>query len=130
MSEPTPFPERKLIENEMVFRRFNEGVQDSLSTLKKIAKEDGQEHLVKDTNLTMHFYCECADEDCRERIIITSSYYDRIHKNRKRFIVKKNHEVVSVEKVVGRETDYNIVEKYNILTKEPASLNRTDLENN
>ncbi len=130
MTDSTATPEQQLVENEVVFREFNEGVQKGFNRLKKIAKEDSQEYLVHDTsNIPIHYLCECADENCQKRIVIKPSVYDRIHKNRKRFIVSIDHDVPSIEKIVHKEPNYFVVEKHKIVHTEHATLHKTDIDN-
>ena len=130
MPDLISYHEEKLVENEMVFREVNESVQKNFDKLIEIAKEDNQESLVQYSDDPMHYYCECADENCHERIIIAPSEYSSIHENRKRFVISKNHEVPSIEKVVIKKPDYFVVEKNNILSeKQPMSLNPTDVDN-
>lgn len=129
MSNSTSSSENNLTENEMVFRNLNEGAHKSLEQLKRMAKEDGQEYLVHDTDTPMHYYCECADENCHKRLVIKPSEYTRIHSNRKHFIVSKEHDIPSIEKIVGKKAGYYIVEKYKLPRNTPTSLNETDVDN-
>jgi hypothetical protein len=95
----------------------------------KIHRDDGDLDLVHDDILLLHFKCECSDENCSVRIPLKLSEYRRIHTNRNAFIVKKDHQVDKIEKVIKKEDEYNIVEKKNS-TKEPGDiLNNTTIDN-
>lgn len=95
--------ERRLIENEVILRKHNEAA-------KKAVKEDFSPE--KQKNLVLHFYCECSDLSCKERILISVHQYDQIHRQRDQFIIKIGHEVPKVESVVEKTKKFLIVEKY------------------
>lgn len=124
-----PISERRQIENEMIFRRANEKISDGLDKLDAQLIEDDYPELTRDDDLTLHFKCECSDENCDERIPIKLIIYQKIHENRNTFIVKHNHEVENIEKVIKTEKDYSVVVK-NKSTPEPDStLNTTSVNN-
>jgi hypothetical protein len=106
-----PLSERRMIENEVVTREFNEKIKKGFDELKKIAKEDGQRGLVGSDNTPLMYYCECSFIDCRQRIEMKPSKYNQIHKKRDNFIVVPGHETNKIESVVQAESDYNVVEK-------------------
>lgn len=121
--------ERKQIENEMIFRRINEKVGADLDIMDKIHRGDGDLDLLHDDIILLHFKCECSDENCDVRIPLKLSEYRKMHTNRKAFIVKKDHQVDKIEKVIKYEDGYNIVQKKNS-TKEPGDiLNKTTIDN-
>jgi hypothetical protein len=114
---------RRLAENEVVFRQFNEKIQDGYNKTNKLALEDGQEEFIvqhSQDDSPLQFMCECADEKCTMRIVINVYEYKKIHKRRKRFIVLPGHEVDFIEKVVARKPKYIVVEKW-IHTPETAN---------
>jgi len=124
--------ERRLVENEAVFRRYNERVQEGLRAANRMAREDGHDDLVTitaDGSLPLHFYCECSDENCTRRIVMEPAEYRRIHKNRKRFILLPGHGVDAVERVVERKPDYTIVEKFVKPSEDVRGLQSTDVDN-
>jgi 16S rRNA C1402 (ribose-2'-O) methylase RsmI len=129
MQKPTPLSERRMVENEAIFRESNEKLQKTFNKLKQIAKEDGQEHLVEELDTALEFYCECSDENCYKRVKLTLSEHTRIHKNRSRFTVIGGHEVDSIEKVIEKKPDYYIVEKYSDPPESPGTLNATSVDN-
>ena len=103
---------RRMAENEVVFRTYNETMQQGLSDLAQVAKEDRQEHLMLEAHEELHFYCECSDENCRERIIMPPQTYADFHKKRNHFIVVNGHEVDEIEHIVYSGDDFAVVEKY------------------
>jgi hypothetical protein len=122
-----PSEERKQIENEMLFRRANEKVGTDLDHLDSLHIADGNPQLVRDDVLTLHFKCECSNENCQERIEMTLSGYRKLHLDRSSFIIKPHHEVKHIEKVILTEDMYSVVRKNNV-TPEPrigADFNAT-----
>lgn len=108
--------ERRLIKNELVFRNANMKVRKALERLKKSAQLEGFTPL-ETTEIPLHFYCECSDKDCRERIIMSPEHYAKVHKAKRRFIILPGHETSGIEKVVKRTRNYFVVEKSEILNE-------------
>lgn len=98
--------ERRLAENEVIFRQVNKDVKDFLHDV-------GVENL-----LIAPFYCECSNIACHERVELTPANYERIHKNPKRFTILDGHQVPAIERVVESHKKYIVVEK---LTEMPAA---------
>lgn len=120
---------RRMVENEVVFRRYNESVQERFDELEKIAKEDGQESIISRDDLPLQFYCECSDENCRKRVQIRPSRYNEIHIQRDRFVVVPGHETLTIEMIVGKEADFYIVEKFTTPPENVEKLQKTDVQN-
>ncbi len=126
-----PPEERKQIENEMLFRRANEKQGTDLDELDSLHIDDGNAHLVRDDELMLYFSCECADENCHVRVPMRLSTYKKIHTDRRCFIIKPNHEVESIEKVIETTETYSVVRKNNT-SNEPrlrAGFNETGIDN-
>lgn len=96
--------ERRLVENEMLFREANRKVQRQV-------QRDRRTHNIPET-AKLHFYCECSNFHCRDRIVLTADEYDRAHGSRKHFITIPTHEDPSVEAIVDGNDVYSVVEKY------------------
>ncbi|HSH56315.1 MAG TPA: hypothetical protein VK983_05875 [Candidatus Limnocylindrales bacterium] len=96
--------ERRLVENEVMFRDANRQVQQHV-------KANHRAHQIPEST-KLHFYCECSNFHCRDRIIITVKEYEAAHANRKQFITVVGHENPAVESVVDGNAVYTIVEKY------------------
>jgi hypothetical protein len=124
-----PIDERKQIENEMIFRRVNEKVGDGLDELNAMHIEDGNPAFVRDSEVLLHFKCECSDENCDARIPVKLSVYQKIHKNRDSFIIKLKHQVSDIEKVIMTEETYSVVEKNNSTPEPNDTLKITTIDN-
>lgn len=124
-----PISERRQIENEMIFRRLNEKVGDNLESLDAMHVEDDNTHLLWDDTILLNFRCECSDENCDKRIPIKLSVYKKIHENRSAFIIKLNHQVKSIEKVILSEDNYSVVEKNNSTAEPNDNLNNISIDN-
>jgi hypothetical protein len=126
-----PAEERKQIENEMLFRRANEKVGTDLDALDALHIADGNPHLVRNDDLLLDFKCECSDENCEARVSMKLSRYKELHIDRSAFIIKPNHEVKPIEKVIEETEKYSVVRKNNV-TPEPRQdmeFNNTGLDN-
>ncbi len=123
-------PAARLIENEAIFRKYNEKVRSGFDDLKKLAADDGNDDVTEGIDrMDFQFFCECSDENCKERITMKMSEYSAIHKNRNRFIVLPGHQVVAVEKVIKKKSSYTEVEKYRNPPSNPDTLHKTDVQN-
>lgn len=100
---PQKFSERRMIENEVIFRQVNENVKDFLTVDNKI-----------NTVKKQLFYCECANPDCIEKIELTPAQYTKLHQNDRHFVTVTGHEFPEVEAVVSKEYDIQVVQKYDV----------------
>lgn len=121
--------EQRQIENEMIFRRLNEKVGDDLGALDAMHIEDGNIHLIRDELLLLRFKCECSDENCSARIPLELKKYQEIHVDRDAFIVKTDHQVDPIEKVIKKEENYNVVRKNNSTPEPNSTLKKTSINN-
>lgn len=110
--------ERKQIENEMLFRRANEKIGTDLDDLDALHIAEGNPHLVRKEDLQIYFKCECSDEKCEVRVPMRLSRYRELHTDRSAFIIKPNHEIKPIEKVIEVADEYSVVRKNNV-TPEP-----------
>lgn len=97
--------ERRLAENEVLFREKNKAVQDFM-----LSHDD-------DNHGVLHFYCECSMTSCVERIELSPEEYSSLHNDKRRFIAAAGHENLEIEHIVTRKDGFNVVEKF----KEPPS---------
>lgn len=104
--------ERRMAENEVIFRQINEQVPQRLEALKTAAESDGNDSLVQDIDMPLQFYCECSDKNCRQRLTIRPSEYKELHQNRSQFVLVPNHEIPKIERVVFKDKNLQVVEKY------------------
>jgi hypothetical protein len=98
-----PSSARRLINNELVARAVN---KKSLKALRHHVPNDEQ------TGLKILFNCECASDDCEERIALTLDEYNQLHENAAQFVIVKEHLEPSVEKVHASNETISVVEKF------------------
>ncbi len=84
-------------ENEAFFREVNERLEDRAAGAT--------------TEPAFAAVCECAREECAERIEISYEEYERIRSNPKTFLIKPGHSDPSCERVVSWRAGYEVVEK-------------------
>jgi len=118
--------ERRQAENEVIFRQANEKVSRMLDEIKEAAQSEGEDKLAPEKDIALHFLCECADENCMERIIIKQSTYKNLHRNSSQFIVLPGHVQPSIEQIVRSSKNYVVVEKYMTPPKTTSKLKKTD----
>lgn len=117
--------ERRLAENEVVFRAKNERVQQGFDSLEQVAQESGQKYYPAMDDHHLSFFCECSNENCRQRVSMRPSEYNEIHTNRARFSIIPGHEVEEIEFIVRTNDIYNVVEKYKTPPQTADHLNAT-----
>ena len=83
--------------NEEIFRGVNERID-----------EGAERHGVE---TPLRFHCECGRASCVETIDIRPPEYERIVRERYRFLLIPGHEDPAVERVVERHPDYVVAEK-------------------
>ena len=121
--------ERRVVENQMVFRSFNEKVQIDIDQVNETAAEEGVIGVRLDGNTPLHFYCECSDENCTKRIKVLPEAYNLIHGARDTFTIMCGHELPAVEKVIITEKEYCVVQKYKQPPASAKGLKVTDVDN-
>jgi hypothetical protein len=109
--------QQRRAENEVVFKQINERV---MYLAKRVLDTDSQ------TNLSLNFYCECADEVCHDDIPIPLDEYEHLRSNNRQFLVKAGHEQPDIEKVTSHQ-GYFIVEKFFTPPPTDGNLNLTHL---
>jgi hypothetical protein len=119
----------RMMENEVVFRKYNESIGQHFAELRRVAKEDDQESMFSMTDQPLQFYCECSDENCSQRVTIKPSIYKDIHKNRRIFVTVCGHETSSIEHTVVKKSDYCIIEKYKTPNPDVTELKDTPIDN-
>jgi hypothetical protein len=84
-------------ENESWFREVNERLED-----RALAVEDSRFQVL----------CECAREECTERILLTIDEYEQVRSSPRSFVVVPGHADSSLERVVSEHDAYEVVEKF------------------
>jgi hypothetical protein len=90
--------ERRIGENEALFRSVNDKVRTLNATLSTV--DD-----------SMAIVCECADDRCLDRIDIGLETYAVVHDDPTQFVVKPGQEAVEAEHVVAKRDGYWVVRK-------------------
>ncbi len=85
--------------NEAWFREVNERLEDRAAG-SQVAGE------------TFEVVCECAHEECTERISITFAAYEAVRRVPTRFVVLSGHSDPTSERVVSSTAEYEVVEKF------------------
>ena len=120
----------KKIDNEVVFRKSNEQVTKGIEKLKQISEEEEQFIDIPGDNKQMHYFCECSDENCRIKIVMTIGNYKNIHKKRNRFVIVPGHGVMRIEKIITQKPNYEVVEKLiKDIPDNNVTLKRTNTHN-
>ena len=121
--------EQRQVQNEVVFRKANEAIQKEFDTIERIGKEEGVMSTLPDPKMVLEFYCECSDENCRERIAMPHDKYQALHKDRSQFIVIPGHDTKALEAVVAKKAKYSVVDKYATPSETATTLNATSINN-
>lgn len=87
--------DRRLAENEAFFREVNERLDE----------------LAPDAASGLFAICECAYEDCTERITVSQADYEAVRAEPTHFIVVRGHADLSLEDVVRRTDHFDVVQK-------------------
>jgi hypothetical protein len=93
--------EKRLGENEALFREVNERVAEVAEEFLEIGARD----------TPVEFSCECGAADCTEQMPLTLVEYEAVRAEPTRFAVVPGHEVLDIERVVDRHPNYLVVEK-------------------
>ena len=80
--------------NQALFREVNEQIL-------KLAGHDG----------TTEFVCECSNTDCIDVIEVSNSDYEHIRDHPTWFVIKPDHDVPQIERIISRDDGYMVVEK-------------------
>jgi hypothetical protein len=90
--------ERRLAENEIIFREVNEKIEEAASG------QGTDSHLFE-------FLCECSNVDCNLRFPLTLTAYEMARESAGQFLVAPGHELPEIEDVVFRMSHYQVVRK-------------------
>ena len=112
MTDNENLSESRLAENEILYRRVNERIEDLNEALDVVASMDGE------------WVCECADANCATRITATIAEYESVRANPRRFIVAPGHVDREIEHVVRGNERFTVVEKEGVAA-EKAELHDT-----
>jgi hypothetical protein len=90
--------QRRMGENEVIFREVNERVRETSETFSVTTGE-------------AEFVCECGTASCVERIRLPLADYEAIRAEPTQFLILPGHEQPDIESVVRRGPTYAVVRK-------------------
>jgi hypothetical protein len=107
----TPVSEslERLARNQSLFREVNERIE-----------------AIADDNEVIEFLCECSNTDCADTIELEVREYERVRSNATWFVIKQDHDLPQVERVISRADGYAVVEKLVAVDKMEATDPRSD----
>jgi hypothetical protein len=92
--------ERRMAENETLFREVNERVDDTAA-----------DFVGADETSTCEYFCECANADCTFRVALTHAQYANLRADPRQFVVLPLHFTPEVETLVTKNEGYWLVRK-------------------
>jgi len=98
-------------QNQSLFRAANEQIESTNIRFGVVAEQ-------------VEFVCECAAEDCTERVTLTLEEYERVRRVPTHFVVKPGHVYWEFERVVREMNGYSVVEKVGEAAAEARILDR------
>jgi hypothetical protein len=104
-------PDRRLAQNQAIFRDFNERMQKNI----KVGKNgNGKDDSFTDNSakIPIDFFCECSDDKCQKQIRISPDTYNKIHEDKLQFIVLPDHQIERIEDIVERQPGYLVIRKH------------------
>jgi hypothetical protein len=96
--DPVNERERRIGENEVIFREVNERVRETHETFDVNAGE-------------AEFVCECGTTSCVERVRMTLAEYEQARAEPTQFVIVPGHEASDIEIVLRREPGFWVVRK-------------------
>jgi uncharacterized Zn finger protein len=101
MAHTTDPPEqqaREIGRRQSLFREVNERIEELVQSF--------------DLQDEMTIICECASDQCTERIAITETEYENLRRIPTHFAVLAGHEIPAAERVIENNDHYIVVEKF------------------
>jgi hypothetical protein len=93
----------RIARNEGLYRSVNEAIEQ--------VSEDLEDRSWAPNGGEIEFHCECGGEDCDARVTMTTEEYERVHRERDRFVVARGHHTPAIENVVEEGDRYCVVDK-------------------
>jgi hypothetical protein len=90
--------QRRIGENEVIFREVNERVRETNETFDVVAGD-------------AEFVCECGTASCVQRVRMSLAEYEQVRAEPTTFLIVPGHEILDVERVVRREPGFWVVRK-------------------
>lgn len=125
-----PLSQRRMAQNEVVFRNANRQIQVGIDNINAIAKEENEPGLRFNPETLLQFICECSDENCTKRMTLKLREYNKAREiSPKCFVVIKGHEVPEIEEVIATGKNYCLVLKHELPPENADTLMKTDIDN-
>jgi hypothetical protein len=102
--------DKRLAQNEAFFREINERL----------------EALTPDSASDLVILCECADQDCAQRLTLQHAEYEAIRSEPTQFVVAHGHADLEIEEVVDRTERFEVVRKRGIAGQVAEYLDTSD----
>jgi mannose-1-phosphate guanylyltransferase len=84
----------RLARNQALFRAVNERIET-----------------IAGDNEAVEFVCECSNTDCADTIKLNLGEYERIRSNATWFVIRSDHDISQIERVISQDDGYAVVEK-------------------
>jgi hypothetical protein len=97
--------------NQSLFRAINERIEEVNESFRLTLEE-------------AEYVCECADNDCMDRIALTPEEYQEVRRAPTHFFIRREHVHPYFETVVQSHDGYVIVEKFGEAGAEAVALAR------
>lgn len=89
--------EERLAGNEAMFRTANE----RMSGWEELRINEAEEL----------YFCECADEDCREKVSLRKADYEKVRSDSRHFLIAHGHDIPDIETVIEKHDGWAVIEK-------------------
>ena len=93
----------RLARNQSLFREVNERIQ----YLGEVNERIGYSA----EGATSEYVCECSNTECISTIELTVVEYERVRSNPTWFVIKPDHDLAQIERVVSRDDGFAVVER-------------------
>ena len=93
----------RLARNQALFREVNARIQYLAEVNERI------DYFAE--GASNEFVCECSSSECISTIELTVVEYERVRSNPTWFVIKADHDVAQIERVVSRDDGYAVVER-------------------
>ena len=100
--------EERIANNEAMFRLANE------------RKSEWEE--LHTTEAVELYFCECADQDCRQKVGLRKEDYEEIRSDPRRFLIVLGHEIPDVETVIEKHEGWAVIKKNPEVTETVEAL--------
>lgn len=102
--------------NQSLFRAINERIEEVNESF-RLALDEAK------------YVCECADNDCMDRIALTPEEYQEVRRVPTHFVIRREHVHPYFETVIKSHDGYVVVEKFGEAGAAAVALARESLAN-